>query len=79
MGRSRPCRGRPCPAHNLTTELGVQTYIPQAHLHGLLAHYAIACDLTPGLIEARHRPIGEDHDRAWRDHMASRYGYDRSA
>ncbi len=49
----------------------------KAHLHGLIAQYAIACDLQPGLIEARHRPIGEDHDRAWRDHMASRYGYDQ--
>ena len=49
----------------------------KAHLHGLIAQHAIACDLKPGLIEARHRPIGEDHDRAWRDHMASRYGYDQ--
>jgi len=49
----------------------------KAHLHGLIAQHAIACDLKSRLIEARHRPIGEDHDRAWRDHMAERYGYDQ--
>jgi gamma-glutamylputrescine oxidase len=49
----------------------------KAHLHGLIAQYAIACDLKPGMIEARHRPIGEDHDRAWQDHMATRYGYEQ--
>lgn len=49
----------------------------KAHLHGLIAQHAIACDLKSGMIEARHRPIGEDHDRAWRDHMAKRYGYDQ--
>lgn len=49
----------------------------KAYLHGLIAQYAIACDLKPGMIEARHRPFGEDKDRAWRDHMAKRYGYDQ--
>jgi gamma-glutamylputrescine oxidase len=49
----------------------------KAHLQGLITQYAIACDLKPGMIEARHRPTGEDHDRAWRDHMAERYGYDQ--
>ena len=46
-------------------------------LHGLIAQHAIACDLKPGMIHARHRPKGEDDDRAWRDHMAERYGYDQ--
>jgi gamma-glutamylputrescine oxidase len=49
----------------------------KAHLHRLIAQHAIACDLKSGMIEARHRPNSGDHDRAWRDHMAKRYGYDQ--
>jgi gamma-glutamylputrescine oxidase len=47
----------------------------KAHLHSLIARYAIGCDLKNGMIHARHRPGGEDQDRRWRDHMADRYGY----
>jgi gamma-glutamylputrescine oxidase len=49
----------------------------RAHLLDVIDRYAIACDLKGGMIHARHRPGGEDQDRAHRDHMASRYGYDQ--
>ena len=49
----------------------------KAHLRDLITKNAIACDLKPKMIHARHRPQGEDEDRAWRDHMAERYGYDQ--
>ena len=47
----------------------------KAHLHDLITHHAIACDLKPGMIHARHRSQGADQDLVWRDHMAERYGY----
>jgi gamma-glutamylputrescine oxidase len=49
----------------------------KAHLHSLISRHTIECDLKSGMIHARHRPRGEDQDRAWSDHMASRYGYDQ--
>ena len=49
----------------------------KAHLLDVIDRYAIACDLKRGMIHARHRAGGEDLDRAHRNHMASRYGYDQ--
>ena len=51
----------------------------RAHLTDLIERHAIACDLTPGMIHARHRPAGEGEDTAHIEHMARRYGYDRLA
>jgi gamma-glutamylputrescine oxidase len=48
----------------------------RAHLHATIAEHAIACDLKPGMIHARHRPGGEAEDAAHIEHMARRYGYD---
>ena len=48
----------------------------RAHLHATIADHAIACDLKPGMIHARHRPGGEAEDAAHIEHMAQRYGYD---
>ncbi|MBU4433036.1 MAG: FAD-binding oxidoreductase [Alphaproteobacteria bacterium] len=48
----------------------------RAHLHATIADHAIACDLKPGMIHARHRPGGEAEDAAHIEHMARRYGYD---
>ena len=48
----------------------------RAHLHAVIADHAIACDLKPGMIHARHRPGGEGEDAAHIEHMARRYGYD---
>jgi len=48
----------------------------RAHLHATIAAHAIACDLKPGMIHARHRPGGEAEDAAHIEHMARRYGYD---
>lgn len=51
----------------------------RAHLLSLIATHAIACDFTPGMIHARHKPGGEAQDAAHIEHMASRYGYDQLA
>ncbi|ALL14456.1 NAD(P)/FAD-dependent oxidoreductase [Caulobacter henricii] len=48
----------------------------RTHLHATIADQAIACDLKPGMIHARHRPGGEAEDAAHIEHMARRYGYD---
>jgi len=48
----------------------------RAHLHAAITDHAIACDLKPGMIHARHRPGGEAEDAAHIEHMARRYGYD---
>lgn len=48
----------------------------RAHLHAVIAEHAIACDLKPGMIHARHRPGGEAEDAAHIEHMARRYGYE---
>lgn len=48
----------------------------RAHLHATITDHAIACDLKPGMIHARHRPAGEAEDAAHIEHMARRYGYD---
>ena len=48
----------------------------RAHLHGLIADHAIACDLKPGMIHARHRLGGEAEDAAHIAHMARVYGHD---
>ena len=49
----------------------------RAHLLGLIATHAIACDFTPGMIHARHKRGGEGEDAAHIDFMQSRYGYDQ--
>lgn len=49
----------------------------RAHLRATIADHAIACDLKPGMIHARHRPDGEAEDAAHIAHMARRYGYDQ--
>jgi gamma-glutamylputrescine oxidase len=49
----------------------------RAHLRATIADHAIACDLKPGMIHARHRPGGEAEDAAHIEHMARRYGYDQ--
>lgn len=49
----------------------------RAHLLGLIAEHAIACDFTPGLIHARHKRGGEAEDAAHIEFMARRYGYDQ--
>jgi len=46
------------------------------HLQATIASHAIACDLKPGMIHARHRPNGEAEDAAHIDHMARVYGCD---
>jgi gamma-glutamylputrescine oxidase len=48
----------------------------RVHLHATITDHAIACDLKPGMIHARHRPGGEAEDAAHIEHMARRYGYD---
>jgi len=48
----------------------------RAHLHAMIAGHAIACDLKPGMIHARHRPHGEAEDAAHIEHMARVYGCD---
>jgi len=48
----------------------------RSHLHTVIADHAIACDLKPGMIHARHRPGGEAEDAAHIEHMARRYGCD---
>ena len=48
----------------------------RAHLHATIAGHAIACDLKPGMIHARHRPKGEGEDAAHIEHMARVYGCD---
>ncbi len=48
----------------------------RTHLHAVIAEHAIACDLKPGMIHARHRPGGEAQDAAHIEHMARRYGYE---
>ncbi|MFG1425597.1 NAD(P)/FAD-dependent oxidoreductase [Roseixanthobacter glucoisosaccharinicivorans] len=44
----------------------------------LIARHAIACDLTPGLILADHKPnyVAESH--AYGRHLAQTYGYDKT-
>jgi gamma-glutamylputrescine oxidase len=49
----------------------------RAHLLSLIATHQIACDFTPGMIHARHRPGGEARDAAHVDFMRRRYGYDQ--
>jgi gamma-glutamylputrescine oxidase len=49
----------------------------RAQLRATIADHAIACDLKPGMIHARHRPDGEAEDAAHIEHMARRYGYDQ--
>jgi gamma-glutamylputrescine oxidase len=51
----------------------------RAHLLSLIAAHGIACDFTPGMIHARHRPGGEAGDAAHVAFMAERYGYDQLA
>ena len=51
----------------------------RVHLRDLIERHAIACDVRPGLIHARHRPGGEAADAAHIEHMARRYGYDQLA
>jgi len=51
----------------------------RAHLLALIAEHQIACDFTPGMIHARHRPGGEAEDAAHIEHMARVYGYDQLA
>ncbi|OYX71403.1 MAG: oxidoreductase [Caulobacter sp. 32-67-35] len=48
----------------------------RTHLHATIAEHAIACDLKPGMIHARHRPGGEAEDAGHIEHMARVYGYD---
>jgi gamma-glutamylputrescine oxidase len=48
----------------------------RTHLHATITGHAIACDLKPGMIHARHRPGGEAEDAAHIEHMARRYGDD---
>ncbi|WP_419254193.1 NAD(P)/FAD-dependent oxidoreductase [Caulobacter sp. ErkDOM-YI] len=48
----------------------------RTHLHATITDHAIACDLKPGMIHARHRPGGEAEDAAHIEHMARRYDYD---
>jgi len=49
----------------------------RAHLLGLINTHQIACDFTPGMIHARHRPGGEAEDAAHIAFMRDRYGYDQ--
>lgn len=44
------------------------------HLQAIIAGHAIACDLKPGMIHARHRPDGEAADAVHIEHMAKVYG-----
>lgn len=45
----------------------------RANLHTLIAE--IDCDWRPGLIQARHRPAGGEHEAAYAALMAERYDY----
>jgi gamma-glutamylputrescine oxidase len=45
----------------------------RANLHALIGE--IDCDWRPGLIQARHRPAGAEHEAAYAELMATRYGY----
>jgi gamma-glutamylputrescine oxidase len=47
----------------------------RSHLAATIAEHAIACDFTPGMIHARHRPGGEGEDLDHIEFMADRYGY----
>ncbi len=47
----------------------------RSHLAAVIAEHAIACDFTPGMIHARHRPDGEGEDLDHIEFMAARYGY----
>ncbi|MEH0199193.1 FAD-binding oxidoreductase [Caulobacter sp. CCNWLY153] len=47
----------------------------RSHLAATIAEHAIACDFTPGMIHARHRPRGEGEDLDHIEFMADRYGY----
>ena len=49
----------------------------RGHLLGLIDAHQIACDFTPGMIHARHRPGGEAADAAHIAFMRDRYGYDQ--
>jgi gamma-glutamylputrescine oxidase len=51
----------------------------RGHLLSLIATHQIACDFTPGMIDARHKRGGEGEDAAHIDLMQSRYGYDQLA
>ncbi|PLR22916.1 FAD-dependent oxidoreductase [Caulobacter zeae] len=47
----------------------------RSHLAATIAEHAIACDFTPGMIHARHKPGGEGEDLDHIEFMAARYGY----
>ncbi|PVM92521.1 FAD-dependent oxidoreductase [Caulobacter radicis] len=47
----------------------------RSHLAATIAEHDIACDFTPGMIHARHRPGGEGEDLDHIAFMAARYGY----
>ena len=51
----------------------------RAHLLAMIDTHQIACDFTPGMIHARHRPGGEVRDADHIAFMADRYGYDQLA
>ncbi|MDQ0464281.1 gamma-glutamylputrescine oxidase [Caulobacter ginsengisoli] len=45
----------------------------RANLHSLIGE--IDCDWRPGLIQARHRLVGAEHEAAYADLLAERYDY----
>lgn len=47
----------------------------KAHLRGLIADHAIACDLKPGLLSVDHKPSYVKHSAAHVDRLRTRYGY----
>ena len=46
-----------------------------ALVKGLVARFGIACDLTPGYLEAGWRASDEADGRAFAEHVADRYGH----
>jgi gamma-glutamylputrescine oxidase len=47
----------------------------KAHLRGLIAEHAIACDLKPGMLTVDHKPRHVAQSRAYAERLATRYGY----